>query len=404
MQHIEKGISIYPGLDNTRGENLALIQSASHLGIKRIFTSLQIPETNRDGFAARLHELLTLAAELDMDVISDVSPASLAILGIEDFSPAAPLSQFLPELYRAGLRTLRLDDGFTPEHIAQLSQNIYGIRLQLNASVLDEKAIHELLRHNCRLDRLEALHNFFPRENTGLSEEFTLQKTRLLQAYGIKTGAFVPSLARPRSPLRAGLPTLELHRSASFGFALRHLAAMGMDCIIIADSLPDEQELAKLAAIDNAAVTLAPDWLAEAAADWLTEAATDSPVIPALSAASSVLIAPDVTLLKELCSYTFTARPDEARDVLRTCESRRITGELLQKQHLPGIPPLNAGLPRPAGTITLDNSLYQRYQGELQITRTDLPPDPRVNVLGRLSAMEQRLLKYIKPNNKFRFI
>lgn len=396
MQYIEKGISIYPGLDNTRGENLALIQSASHLGIKRIFTSLQIPETNKNGFAARLHELLTLAAELDMDVISDVSPASLAILGIEDFSPAAPLSQFLPELYRAGLRTLRLDDGFTPEHIAQLSQNIYGIRLHLNASVLDEKAIHELLRHNCRLDRLEALHNFFPRENTGLSEEFALQKTRLLQAHSIKTGAFVPSLARPRSPLRAGLPTLELHRSASFGFALRHLAAMGMDCIIIADSLPDEQELAKLAAIDKTAVTLAPDWL--------TEAATASPVIPALSAAPSVPIAPDVTLLKELCSYTFTARPDEARDVLRTCESRRITGKLLQKQHLPGIPPLNAGLPRPAGTITLDNSLYQRYQGELQITRTDLPPDPRVNVLGRLSAMEQLLLKYIKPNTKFRFI
>lgn len=366
---MEKGISIYPGLDNTREENLALIQTAGRLGIKRIFTSLQIPETDKNGFAARLHELLALAAKLDMDVISDVSPASLAILGIEEFS--------LPELCRAGLRTLRLDDGFTPEHIARLSGSSCGIKLQLNASVLDEETIGDLLRRRCRLDRLEALHNFFPRENTGLSEEFTLQKTQLLQAYGIKTGAFAPSLARPRGPLRAGLPTLELHRHTGFGFAIRHLAAMGMDCIIAADSLPDEKELAQLAAVDSAAVTLSPDWLADSA---------DS-----------------TPMVKELRSRTFTSRPDEARDVLRTCESRRLAEELLKKQRLPDIPPLNAGLPRPAGAVTLDNRLYQRYQGELQITKTDLPPDPRVNVLGRLPAIEQRLLKYIKPGTKFRF-
>lgn len=363
---MEKGISIYPGLDNTREENLALIQAAARLGIKRIFTSLQIPETNKNGFAARLHELLALAEKLDMDVISDVSPASLAILGIEEFS--------LAELCRAGLRTLRLDDGFTPEHIARLSGNSCGIKLQLNASVLDEKNIRELLRRRCRLDRLEALHNFFPRENTGLSEEFTLQKTQLLQAYGIKTGAFAPSLARPRGPLRAGLPTLELHRNTGFGFAIRHLAAMGMDCIIAADSLPDERELAQLAAVDSAAVTLSPDWLADS-----------------------------TPLVKDLRSRTFTSRPDEARDVLRTCESRRLAGELLKKHRLHDVPPLNAGLPRPSGTVTLDNRLYQRYQGELQITKTDLPPDPRVNVLGRLTAIEQRLLKYIKPGTKFRF-
>lgn len=374
---MEKGISIYPGLDNTREENLALIQAAARLGISRIFTSLQIPETHKETFRQQLDELLRLANTLNMDVISDISPASLELLGMEELS--------LPRLCQRGLRTLRLDDGFTTAQIAELSHNGLGIRLQLNASVLNEAALKELQQQGCRLDRLEALHNFFPRENTGLSESFALQKTHLLQSYGIRTGAFVPSFARPRSPLKAGLPTLELHRETGFSFAIRHLAAMGMDCILIGDSLPEGQELSALAGLDGSAVALKPEWL------------------PGLT-----------PLEKELCSQVFTARPDEARDVLRTTESRRLAAQLLQKQaqgknssesNSPAIAPRQGqGLPRPAGTITLDNQLYQRYQGELQITRTDLPPDRRINVLGHLSAPEQRLLKYISPGKKFRFI
>lgn len=43
---MENGISIYLGLDNTIEENLQLIKTAYKYGIKRIFTSLHIPETN----------------------------------------------------------------------------------------------------------------------------------------------------------------------------------------------------------------------------------------------------------------------------------------------------------------------------------------------------------------------
>ena len=61
---MEKGISIYPGLDNTQEENLELVRSAARLGITRIFTSLQIPETDRDSFTSQLQELLQLADKL----------------------------------------------------------------------------------------------------------------------------------------------------------------------------------------------------------------------------------------------------------------------------------------------------------------------------------------------------
>ena len=42
---MQNGISIYPGLDNTLEENLALIERAASLGLRRLFTSLHIPET-----------------------------------------------------------------------------------------------------------------------------------------------------------------------------------------------------------------------------------------------------------------------------------------------------------------------------------------------------------------------
>ena len=43
---MENGISLYPGLDNTLEENLQLLDAAAKYGIRRVFTSLHIPETN----------------------------------------------------------------------------------------------------------------------------------------------------------------------------------------------------------------------------------------------------------------------------------------------------------------------------------------------------------------------
>ena len=45
---MENGISLYPGLDNTPDENLALLEKAAQAGIRRVFTSLHIPETETD--------------------------------------------------------------------------------------------------------------------------------------------------------------------------------------------------------------------------------------------------------------------------------------------------------------------------------------------------------------------
>ena len=104
------GISIYPGLDNTLEENLDLIRKASRFGIKRIFTSLHIPETNRQALKRELMVLLEAARHEKMEIISDISPVTLEMLGLQDFR----LSAFR----MFGIGTLRFDYGYRAEEIA----------------------------------------------------------------------------------------------------------------------------------------------------------------------------------------------------------------------------------------------------------------------------------------------
>ena len=52
----------------------------------------------------------------------------------------------------------------------------------------------------------------------------------------------------------------------------------------------------------------------------------------------------------------------------------------------------------------MDNVNYQRYMGEMQILKCDLPADERVNVIASLNEEEQKLLKYLTSSTAFQFI
>lgn len=356
---MDNGISIYPGLDNTLEENIDLIERAHHCGFRRIFTSLHIPETNYDALKSELSDLLRTARRCDMEVISDISPATMELLGIREFSPSA--------FRMLGITTLRLDYGFGLEEIAELTRNKLGLRIQLNASTITGRMLSALMELKANFHQLDALHNFYPRRGTGISEEFMVRKTMMLHKVGIKTGAFVPSQHRRRSPLKDGLPTLEDHREESADLAARHLIALGIDSVFIADSLPSDDELQLVGSLTDDLVTLQARLLT------------------------------GNTFQQKLLSHTFTARPDEARDAIRASESR----DLLKK--LDGIIQPNNTIIRPIGAITIDNQQYQRYMGELQIIRTPQEADARTNVAAIVDENEVNLLQYITPGRKFSF-
>ncbi len=354
------GISVYPGLDNTPEENIDLIRRAAQQGVSRLFTSLHIPENDRSRFSAELRDLIDVARKLQLDVIADVTPESAAILGLTSCT--------LEAFQNIGIQTFRLDDGFDVSAIASFTRNAANIRIQLNASTVSEEFLAELSNKNADFSCIDALHNFYPRQNTGLSVRAFSERTALLHRFGIRTGAFVATQnGRKRSPLYDGLPTLELHRGFSVDLAARHLAALGIDDIFLSDALPTEAELTAFTKTTLDCVTLH--------------------AVPAIESETLSLLA-----------EPFTSRPDEARDAVRTVESRARSKQLT----LPLVPENTCQ--RPFGSVTLDNIDYLRYAGELQITKRNLPADPRVNVLAHIHEEELFLLSCIHPGSKFRIL
>ncbi|MCB6745946.1 DUF871 domain-containing protein, partial [Anaerostipes hadrus] len=51
---------------------------------------------------------------------------------------------------------------------------------------------------------------------------------------------------------------------------------------------------------------------------------------------------------------------------------------------------------------TLDNNLYARYKGELQITKRSLPADKKVNVIGQIAGRDLPLLDFIGSGTRFK--
>jgi hypothetical protein len=52
--------------------------------------------------------------------------------------------------------------------------------------------------------------------------------------------------------------------------------------------------------------------------------------------------------------------------------------------------------------VTIDNHLYQRYEGDLQILKKDYPADPKINVVAD-AGKAALIIEQIKEGDKFKF-
>lgn len=351
------GFSVYFGLDNSKEENKSLLENGYKLGFKRIFTSLHIPEANYEVLKIEVKEFLKLSKEYDMDIISDISPNTFKFLEIENMD--------LKSLKNLGVKTIRIDFGYSEKEIAEMTKNTYGIKIQLNASTITEEFFKELDKHSPNYENMDALHNFYPRIGTGISEECMIEKNRLLNERGITPCAFVQSNNRKRSPLKDGLPTLEDHRGLDVEEAANHLIALKNKSIFIGDSLPSYSEMESLANLDINSIKL------------------------------DIKVNTDNEEIINILTKKYTSRTDEARDAIRASESRFFLKDEV-------IEPFNT-IDKNYGDITIDNKLYKRYMGELQILKISQKMDERTNVVGKILDKDLYLLKYINPGYAFYF-
>ena len=284
--------------------------------------------------------------------------------------------------------------------------------MQLNASTLTSDFLQELRTAGANFANLDALHNFYPREHTGLSSKYFQQQTAFLHDQGLSVGAFVASKTGRRGPLFAGLPTLEKQRELPVAKAAAALAKLGADSIFIGDDAPALEELQALTAVAKklaaankknagadkkltaAELAAAPNFVrtpAVAVPNW-GDTVSDPAII-----SLPVQILTKNTKLQKFLRQTFTSRLDVAQDAIRTQESRVLLHGLVVE------PDTSTVLPKTPGAITLDNKRYLRYMGELQILTSSQDPDPRTNIVAQVLPKALPLLKKIRPGQKFTF-
>lgn len=354
----ELGISAFVGLGQTCRENLAYLERARRHGYTKLFTSLHVPEADPTGFRCEMETLLAAANDRGFEVTADVSPRYFENIELAGTTPAS-----------LGIHVLRLDFGFDPVSAAEIARHS-GCRIELNASTATEQELNGLLFQGVAIERLRAGHNYYPRPETGLGFALFAQRSALFRARGIPVSAFVPCLKNPRGPVFCGLPTLEAHRRVSPASAVRQLWASQMvRTIFFGDPLVPEEVLEAAAAQP------------EADSDVLTFRVVPDPF-------ASVA---DIALMAEV----HVNRADAAQNVVRSAGSRQLGKGPVTPQREPQ--------QRPRGSVTVDNLLYGRYMGELQIALVDLPPDERVNVAGRIVEEDLCLLDCLTPGRPFAF-
>lgn len=345
-----RGLSVY--LSEPLTEAFAVwMKRMREIGFTSLFTSLHIPEDDPSVYTERLRRLGTLARQHDMELFADIAPTSLAALG-KTWDDAHTLIDW-------GVTGLRVDYGVTPKQVADLSKRM---TVALNASTLTAEELDEMKQEGLMTDNVEAWHNFYPRPETGLDRQWFDEKNDWLKRQGLSVQAFIPGDGTLRGPLYERLPTLEDHRQLSTFAAYLELTG-SVDRILIGDPGLADATIEQFASYGDGML---------------------------------VLRAEAYTTIEAALYRVQTNRMDPARDVIRSVESRaygrpgdRLLEPVAEKQ-------------RPLGTITIDNRDYGRYAGEMQVTKTDLQADKRVNVLGRVIEADRPLLRSVGPGTKFR--
>ena len=316
-----------------------------------IFLSLHISEEFDATYCQRARAICHSLAAFGFRTIADVSVKTLAQFGCES------LTELARELKLWGLR---IDYGFGPEEIGEMATRM---PIVLNASTTSPD---DARRIAARGQEVFALHNFYPRPETGLDEEYLMETTRRLREAGLAVQCFIPGDTLLRGPLHEGLPTLEAHRHVLPSAAFVDLALrFGMEDIFLADPGLSEKEQQRIARFCKDGVICVPARLDE---DW-----------------------------HHLYGKVFTCRIDSPRWLIRFQESRVYScqGETVEPKNC---------TERRRGVITVDNRNYGRYSGELMLIREPLPADERVNVIGEVPENALLLADRIDRGAKFMLV
>ena len=311
-----------------------------------VFLSLHMQEECDDNYDQDIFSLCNDLYSKGCFIIADISKNTLKQLDVD--------IDTLVDRYHLG--ALRIDYGFSLQEIMEIARKH---RVVLNASTM---SIEDMVKVK-ECGRIVAMHNFYPRKETGLDEDRFLEINRELKKNGIEVMAFIPGKIK-RGPLYEGLVTLEKQRyQNAYVSYVEMIRRFDVDQVYLSEPGIDDKDLERIRLFNERDLICL-----------------------------SVDIADEY---RYLLDRPFTNRIDSPNGLIRILESReysRSTDRMIK--------PSNC-IKRFAGSITIDNELYKRYCGEIQIMKRDYPQDEKVNVIGKVKADNLELLKLIDRNVSF---
>ncbi len=344
MKKINYAASVYMGLkDYPKEKNVEYLKMCASLGIKTIFTSAHIPES--DNIQEELDYLLPTLEENNMRLIIDVSKKVM-----EKFN--------VPKCTYA----LRLDYGFTDEDIVEMSNNMF-CNIELNASTIKIEKVLTLLSKGLNSSKVRMSYNFYPKPYTGLDIMELKLKNEIFHELGFVCMAYIPSLVNKRPPLYKGVPSVESHRYKPTYISTQELLLTGMDEIGIGDAYSTEEELMEMSSC--------------------TPEVTQIPLV----------LTEDVSLnILKVLNSNHHSRPDQSPYLIRSsCRS----SEEIKPEHNGKIKKYD---------VTIDNKLNLRYMGEIGIWLKDIKKNKEANVIGYIPEDGYDLLALLEPGSRFNFL
>ncbi len=305
-----------------------------------IFTSLHIGEEFDENYTAKAKEMCNWLNENNFKIIADVSKKTLEQFRCDD---VLDLSNEL------NLSVLRIDYGFTEDEIKRISN---FMPIAVNASTPDNNIAKEIASMG---NEVYAIHNFYPRPETGLDSDFFENINKRLNAENIKVLAFIQGDEHLRGPIFKGLPTLEMHRNIPPYAAYTDLIKnFSVDGVLVGDNGISQKQNNLIGEYINTGIISVPMVLHKN--------------------------------YKYLYNKIFTVRADSPAWIARFQESREYScfGKTIEPENC---------IERKIGTVTIDNIGYKRYSGEIQLVKSDLPPNENINVIGEVQKEYLHLIK-----------
>lgn len=324
------------------------IKSMYDKGFKEIFTSIHIPEYAFEHTWQHIESLGEICLEFGLQLTVDLSQDMVKKLPVE-----------IGELKRLGITGLRLDDGFSMQDVSFFTQNY---KVALNASTVSANDLQLLKELAIDFTNVEAWHNYYPRQYTGLDEAYFKEQNQLFKEANIQVAAFVMGDDVLRAPMFEGLPTLEKHRNQAV--------------LANAIELVDDYFVNK--------VFIGDPRISDFASRQLQHYFVEQTLLLRVEMTQS---------FNPLFERTYHNRPEVARDVIRIVESR----SLFAKHHLTG-----EAVNRQIGAVTINLPILERYAGEIQLIKNELPLDPFVITIGLVIDGDIALLKKCKGSQCIR--